>query len=372
NMKKIILLLIGIVMLTSCGKQNFNAVDAIMTNAISERTFPGAVLIVGNSDRIIHEKAYGKFTYADDAREVTRGSMFDLASLTKPLATAMCAMKCIDSGLIDPEDPVDKYLPEFTGPGKDAIKVKHLLMHNSGLPSYTRPQGSRQETLDHIMAIDMNKEIGEYTYSCLNFITLMRVVESAAGMMMWEYYKKEFTDPMGMKKTMFSPPEAWHAQCLPTIGDSSGTKILRQGIVHDPLALALEGYSGNAGLFSTVSDLAALCQMMLNHGTYKNKTYVSKETILPFITLQSKGRTYGWAINDHYTSAGKRISKTAIGHTGYTGTSAWIDYENDIFIVLLTNRVYPDDKVGLNPLRRAVHNAVMEAVFDLKPDTEEL
>jgi CubicO group peptidase (beta-lactamase class C family) len=371
-MKKIILLLIGMAILTGCGSRNFDSVDAIMNNAISERNFPGAVLIVGNSERIIYEKAYGNYTYAPDAKKVTPASIFDLASLTKVFATSMCAMKCIDSGLIDPEDPVVKYLPEFRGPGKDAIKVKHLLMHNSGLPSYTRPQGSREATLDHVMEIPMNKEVGEYTYSCLNMITMMRVVESATGMMMWEYYKKEFTDPMGMKSSMFSPPDALQAQCLPTIGDSSGTQILRQGVVHDPLALALEGYSGNAGLFSTASDLAALCQMMLNHGTYKNRTYVSRESIMPFITLQSKGRTYGWAINDHYTTAGNRLNKTAIGHTGYTGTSAWIDHENDIFMIILTNRVYPNDKVGINPIRRDVHNAVMEAIFDLKPQTDDL
>jgi CubicO group peptidase (beta-lactamase class C family) len=296
--------------------------------------------------------------------------MFDLASLTKPLATAMCAMKCIDSGLIDPEDPVDKYLPEFTGPGKDEIKVKHLLMHNSGLPSYTRAGSSAQETMEKVMTIPMTQEIGQYKYSCLNFITLMRVVESASGMMMWEYYKREFTDPMKMQHTMFSPPEDLYGNCLPTIGDSSGTQILHQGLVHDPLAYSLQGYSGNAGLFSTGSDLAALCRMMLGHGTYKNKKYVGKETIQPFITLQSKGRTFGWAINDHFTSAGKRMSKTAIGHTGYTGTSVWIDYENDIFILLLTNRVYPQDKTALNPLRRAVNNAVMETVFSYENEKE--
>ena len=241
--------------------------------------------------------------------------------------------------------------------------MKNLLLHNSGLPAYTKPGKSAQETLDIIMNIEMARELGDYKYSCLNFITLMRVVEVATGMPMWKFYKENYTDPMDMKRTMFSPDEKMKQFCLPTIGDSTGVEILRQGVVHDPLAYSLEGYSGNAGLFSTGPDLAKFCQMMLNKGTFNGKTYVSEETITPFITLQTGTRAYAWGVNNYRSSAGNKLPETAIGHTGYTGTCAWIDHEDDIFIVLLTNRVYPQDKKSVTPTRRAVNDAVFEAVF---------
>ncbi len=233
-------------------------------------------------------------------------------------------------------------------------------MHNSGLPAYLKPGKTSEETLNIIMTSPMTQKLGDYKYSCLNFITLMRVVESATGKTMWKFYKESFTDPMKMGHTVFSPDDSIKKLCLPTIGDSSGTKILRQGEVHDPLASSLEGYSGNAGLFSTAPDLAKLCQMMLNKGKYDGKTFVSEETIEPFITQQSGSRAYAWGMNNYRSSAGSLLNETAIGHTGYTGTCAWIDHKKDIYIIFLTNRVYPQDKKAVTPVRRAVNDAVVE------------
>ncbi|MDZ7797700.1 MAG: serine hydrolase [Candidatus Marinimicrobia bacterium] len=361
-MKRITLLIAVVIMVTACSSENFHAVDEVVNHAIEERIFPGAVLLVGNSEGILYEKAYGKFTYDEASREVTTESMFDLASLTKVFATSMSVMKCIDSGLVDPEAKVVHYLPEFDNHGKDIIKVKHLLLHISGMPSYATPADSPEGTLDRIMNIEMTQELGEYKYSCLNFITLMRVVEAASGKKMWEFYKEEYTEPMGLERTMFAPPPSLWEECLPTIGDSSGTRIILQGIVHDPLARSLEGYSGNAGLFTTASELAAFCQLMMNKGVYSGRRYVKEETIRPFMTRQAGNRTYGWSVKTPRNSAGDKMSATAIGHTGYTGTSAWIDMENDVFILLLTNRVYPLDQKAVNPVRRKVNNAVMRAL----------
>ena len=363
TMKKMFLFVISIVIINSCSIKNFDTVDQIITSAISEHIFPGAVLLVGTADDIIYEKAYGHFTYADDAQTVTTNSIFDMASLTKVFATSMCMMKCIDSGLVDPEAPVIDYLPEFNNQGKKVIKVKHLLMHNSGLPAYTKAGKSRRETLNKIMNIEMTQSPETYKYSCLNFITLMRVVESVTGKMMWKFYREIYTDPMGFDRTMFSPPENLQTECLPTIGDSSGTHVILQGKVHDPLALSLEGYSGNAGLFSTAPELAAFCQLILNDGIYNNKPYIREETLIPFTTLQSGTRTYGWGVNNYKSSAGISMSETAIGHTGYTGTCVWIDREKDIFIIFLTNRVFPMDKKSVTPVRKAVNDAVVETVL---------
>jgi len=364
-MKKIGLgFIILVMLLSSCAVKDHKPVDTIIENAIEERVFPGAVLIVGNSDKILYQKAYGHYTYSETSTPVELNSMFDMASLTKVFATGMCAMKCIDSGLIDPEKPVIDYLPEFNNHGKEVIKVKHLLVHNSGLPAYARAGKSAQETLNTIMNIEMVRKLGDYKYSCLNFITLMRVVEVASGMPMWEFYKEAYTDPMDMQRTLFSPEEKMKQFCLPTIGDSTGVEILRQGEVHDPLAFSLEGYSGNAGLFSTGPEIAKFCQMMLGKGKYKNTSYVSEETILPFITLQAGTRAYAWGMNNYRSSAGDKLAETAIGHTGYTGTCAWIDHEKDIFIILLTNRVYPQDMKSVTPTRRAVNDAVVAAIFE--------
>ncbi len=364
-LKKFIVPISLALVLGGCAKTDFSHLDQVVETAIEERIFPGAVVLVGTADEILYEKAYGRYTYAADAPAVTPESLFDMASLTKVFATSMAVMKCIDSGLVDPELPVVHYLPEFDNHGKDKILVKHLLMHNSGLPAYARAGASSAETLDRIMNIEMARELGDYTYSCLNFITLMRVVESASGKKMWEFYKETFTDPMGLHHTLFAPPEAIRERCLPTIGDSSGTEIRLQGKVHDPLALSLEGYSGNAGLFSTASDLAAFCRLMLNDGVYQNRTYVKPETLLPFKTLQSGSRAYGWGLNNFRSSAGSKMAETAIGHTGYTGTCAWIDLEKGVFVIFLTNRVFPLDQKSVTPVRRDVNDAAMQAVFGI-------
>ena len=366
-MKRYMLFVIAILMLlSSCSFQHMTSAEKIIDEAIKDRIFPGAVLLVGNSEKILYQKAFGHFTYDSNSPVVKLDSRFDMASLTKVFATGMCVMKCIDSGLVDPEAYVVDYLPEFNNNGKEVIKIKNLLMHNSGLPAYSSHGETAEETMNIIMNIPMQREIGDYKYSCLNFITLMRVVEEASGMKMWKFYKQEFTEPMNMTHTCFSPGEEIKASCLPTIGDSSGTKILLQGAVHDPLAFSLDGYSGNAGLFSTAGDLAKFCQLMLNKGVYNGKRFVSEETIQPFTTLQAGTRAYAWGMNNYKSSAGDLISETAIGHTGYTGTCAWIDQEKDIFIIFLTNRVYPQDKKAVTPVRRAVNDAVMKTLLDIE------
>jgi CubicO group peptidase (beta-lactamase class C family) len=364
-MKKYGFVILILIIFSACSQKGFSTADSIIEKSIKDRIFPGAVLLVGDAEGIIYHKAYGKYTYAPDAPKVSRESLFDLASLTKVYATSMCAMKAIDSGLIDPEEYVGTYLPEFNNHGKDKIRIKYLLMHNSGMPSYTTALDSREKTLKSIMTIPMNKSIGEYTYSCLNFITLMRVIEEATDMMMWEFYEKHFTIPMGLANTMFAPKTALWENCLPTVGDSSGTRIKLQGQVHDPLAFSLEGYSGNAGLFSTAADLAAFCQLILNDGVYQGHRYLHPDTMLPFKTVQHGSRAYGWSVNNTRSSAGTKMAETAIGHTGYTGTSTWIDLERGVYVILLTNRVYPLDETGVFQVRRDVADAVMTTLFGL-------
>jgi len=337
----------------------YEQIDLIIENAIQNHIFPGATVAVGTADSILYHKAYGHFTYNTTSSIVDTLSIFDMASLTKVFATSMCMMKCIDSGLVSAEDYVKDRIPEFNNNGKGVIKIKHLLMHISGLPAYTSAASTRSATLSKIYNISMTQSLGTYKYSCLNFIMNMRVVEAATGMMMWEFYKQIYTDPMGLTRSMFCPADSLHPECLPT------TATL-QGSVHDPLAAGLNGYSGNAGLFSTSGDLAKFCQMMLNFGRLDGHQYVDSSTVIPFTTLQSSAgsRAYGWGING--SSAGSLMSDLNYGHTGYTGTSAFMDPTRELFVVLLTNRVYPDDATSVSSTRQAVANAAVR-VFDNLP-----
>ena len=348
------------VLITILYANKYSQVDDVINNAINSQIFPGATVAIGTADNLVYHKAYGTFTYDAGSTLVDTLSLFDMASLTKVFATSMCIMKCLDSGLVSDEDYVKDWIPEFNNNGKGVIKVKHLLMHNSGLPAYTSALSTREATLNSIYNISMTQSLGTYTYSCLNFIMTMRVVEEATGMMMWEFYKQIYTDPMGLENSMFCPGDSLHARCLPT-----ATTL--QGSVHDPLAAGLDGYSGNAGLFSTSGDLAKFCQLMLNHGTLDGRKYVDSTTVVPFTTLQSAGgsRAYGWGING--SSAGTLMSPLNYGHTGYTGTSAFVDPTRELFVILLTNRVYPNDQASVSATRRAVADAAVKA-FDGLPD----
>ena len=361
-MKRLFIVLIALTTFLHANK--YSQIDDIINNAISSQIFPGATVAVGTADSLLYHKAYGTFTYDAGSTVVDTLSLFDMASLTKVFATSMCMMKCIDSGLVSAEDYVKDHVPEFNNNGKDVIKIKHLLMHNSGLPAYTSAASTRQATLNKIYNISMTQSLGTYTYSCLNFIMNMRVVEEVTGMMMWEFYKQIYTDPMGLENSMFCPDDSLHARCLPT------TPTL-QGSVHDPLAAGLDGYSGNAGLFSTSGDLVKFCQMMLNHGTLNGHKFVDSTTVVPFTTLQSSdgSRAYGWGING--SSAGSLMSPLNYGHTGYTGTSAFIDPTRELFVILLTNRVYPNDQASVSGTRKAVADAAVKA-FDGLPDQARL
>lgn len=361
-MKKVALLFVVLFISTSVFAQQFAAVDTIIEKAIKNHITPGAAVIVGTPDKILFEKAYGHFTYDPSSKEVNLQSMFDMASCTKVFATTTCMMKLVDEGKIDIEKPVKDFVPEFAQNGKGDVKVRNLLLHNSGLPAYYTPQ--KGETPKDIFGKIFNLQFAYKTdsnmvYSCLNFISTMKVIEAVTGMPMYKYYKENFTDPLGMTRTMFTPSDEYKKDCLPT-SDST------QGIVHDPLARGLQGLSGNAGLFSTVDDLAKICQLLLNNGVYGGKRYFKEETVKEFTTRYSaaSSRALGWDTKSltGYSSAGKLFSGKSYGHTGYTGTSAWMDPERKIFVIVLTNRVYPDDKANVGRVRANVADAVVEAI----------
>ncbi len=361
-MKKLSLLTFYFLLSMLVSASDFSKVDKVIQNAIADSVFPGASLIIGSSDSIFYQKAYGNFTYDSNSPEVTTETIYDLASVTKAFGTNFVIMKLVDEGKVKLNDPVAKYLPRFSAHHKEKVLIKDLLIHESGLPAYysPKPGETRDTVISRIMDLPLRYKTNEkMVYSCLNFVTLMLVAESVTGEPLYQYYKENFTEPLKMKNTTFVPSENLRASCSPT-----SPKL--QGAVHDPLARGLEGLSGNAGLFSTSGDLAKLAQLLMNKGTYNGKKYFSKEIIEKFTTRNSDKTTRALGFDtkslEGYSTAGKYFSDKSFGHTGFTGTSIWIDPENDLFVVFLTNRVYPDEKSSIVKTRPALHDAVFEAV----------
>ncbi|MBD3410017.1 MAG: serine hydrolase [Ignavibacteriales bacterium] len=346
--------------------QQFGGVARVVTEAIEDRYFPGAAVVVGSADTVLYQDAFGAHTYEAGAPAVSLDTRYDLASLTKVCATTMSAMKLYDEGVLDLDAPVARYVPDFAQSGKENVLVKHLLLHNSGLPGYYSPKEgqSRDEILDAILALPLQYETGTKTlYSCLHFVTLMLVVEAIAEEPMPDFYEREVVQPLGMTRTTFMPAEEIREECAPTMEQL-------QGVVHDPLARGLEGHSGNAGLFSTAGDVAKLARLMLGKGEIDGKRLVSAETVETFTSCITEdcSRFLGWQSNAQGgTSAGTLVSSRSFGHTGYTGTSIWCDPENDFFVILLTNRVYPDDRVSIYNIRRAVADAAFSAAMGIPP-----
>ncbi len=352
-----IILLLFISIFTNC--QDFTRVDEVINSAIADSIFPGATILIGNESEIIYKNSYGNFTYNPNSPKVKNNSLFDLASVTKAFATTFCVMKLVDDGKLDIYKPVSYYLPEFAANNKGNVKVVDLLIHESGLQPYYTPfqNESRTHILDTIKALNLNYETGlETKYSCLNLVTTMMVVESIIGEPMYKFYSANFTKPMEMKRTMFRPNNEIKKECLPT------TRNL-QGVVHDPLARGLEGLSGNAGLFSTTEDLSKLCELLLNKGVYKGKRYLSDEVITEFTKQYSpqSSRAIGFDTRSGGSKSlsGKYFSDGTYGHLGFTGTSIWIDPVRKLYVIFLTNRVYPNEKAHIGNTRREVHDAVI-------------
>lgn len=362
--KKLLVYLLVILTSTSVLSQDFNLVEHAITSGIKDSIYPGATITIGKPDGILYENFYGHFTYDPSSPSVDSTTMFDMASVTKAFCTNFCVMKLYDEGRLDLYKPVAGYIPDFGQNGKEKVRVIDLLIHESGLQAYysPKPEMTRKEIIDTIMALPLQYETGFKTvYSCLNFVTTMLVIESIIDEPMYKFYARNFTEPLHMNHTMFTPEPEYVENCAPTLTDL-------QGIVHDPLARGLEGLSGNAGLFSNGRDLARLCQILLHDGVLNGIKFFSKETADLFTKRFSdrSSRAIGFDTKslEGYSSSGKYFSDNSFGHTGYTGTSIWIDKDRKLFGIFLTNRVYPDDSKSISNKRPEVYNAIILSLED--------
>ena len=350
---------------------DFSKVDKLMEEAVNDKIFPGAVLAVGHRGKLVYHKPFGKFTYDKDARGVDKKSIFDLASVSKVVGTTSAAMLLYDEGLLDLDKKVIEYLPEFNNNGKDKITVRNLLLHNSGLIAfveYYRKLSTKEEVINAIMNSELKYPTGtDYVYSDLGMITLQQIIEKLAGKGLDEFLEERIFKPMGMNRTMYNPSEEFWYDVLPTEVDDYWRMTTVKAKVHDENAYMLGGVAGHAGLFSTAEDLSKFMQMMLNKGVYKGKRYFKESTVETWTTKQTDQSTrgLGWDTkSEENSSFGTLFSMNSFGHTGFTGTSVWADKDNGVYVVLLTNRVYPTrDNREIVRFRPKVTDAIAEAVL---------
>ena len=345
--------------------QGLGDLDRVLDEFVAQGAFPGGVVAVGYRGALVHLHPFGHLSYDEDAPLVEENTIYDLASLTKVVATTTMAMILVDEGRLDLDEKVQDYLPLFQGPGKEDVTVRHLLTHRSGIdwwaPLYEDAEGT-EEYLARIQAMDLVYEPGtEYKYSDLGIILLGEILERVAGQPLEVFVQERVFGPLAMTDTLYVPGEDLLPRIAPTEFDTWRGRLV-QGEVHDENAFALGGIAPHAGLFSTAGDLARFCQMLVNGGVLEHHRIVSRETVELFTRragTDDSMRALGWDTKSpEKSSAGMFFSPRSFGHTGFTGTSIWIDPDRELFVVLLTNRVHPTRE---NPLIREARPAVADA-----------
>jgi CubicO group peptidase (beta-lactamase class C family) len=319
-------------------------IDRIVKRGMTAGGYPGAAVVVGRRGYSVFEKGYGRLGWTSGSNPVVPDeSIYDLASLTKVVGTATAAMILYDEGRLDIEAPISKYLPAFAGTNKEEVTVRHLLTHTSGLPA-GRDLRRLAEDARHARSIVLSTPLvcrpgACQVYSDLGPDVLGFAIEEITGQGLDTFLEERVFSPLGMSDTRFRPDAAQRDRIAPTeVSSPRGYPV--RGEVHDENAWALGGVAGHAGLFSTAADLSLFAQMMLNRGTYNGIRIVSDSAVTKFTTRAAGKRALGWDTTDGEGSAGVHMGGRAYGHTGFTGTSLWIDPDRDLFVVLLTNRVH--------------------------------
>jgi uncharacterized protein YbbC (DUF1343 family)/CubicO group peptidase (beta-lactamase class C family) len=349
-------------------------VDSIIEQAVADGNIPGAVLVVGHDGAVIYRKAYGSRALEPKREPMTLDTVFDLASLTKVIATTTAMMQLVEQGKVRMNDPVAKYLPEFAQNDKEDITVRQLMTHYSGLApdlDLTTPWEGKNTAYQLAFVEPPETTPGSgFVYSDINFITLGALVERVSGETLDAYTTQHIFAPLKMTRTRFVPPAAWRAKIAPTQYDEN--EHMLRGVVHDPTARRMGGVAGHAGLFSTADDLAKFAQVLLNGGggilsavTVEKMTSPEQPPQAPVL------RGFGWDIDSPFSSnRGDLLPVGSFGHTGFTGTSVWIDPTTQTYIILLTNSVHPRGKGNAIGLRTKVATEVTAALA-LNPSEKE-
>ena len=345
----------------------FDSPFQVLRDAIGARVFPGCSLAVTNNGKLVALKSLGHFTYEPDSPEVLPASIFDLASLTKVVATSTMAMLLYERGLLDLDLPVAAIVPQFAADDlrRPEVTVRMLLAHSSGLPAYEKlflHAQSRDALLHAAIITPLATDPGtRAAYSDIGFIVLGAALEKIADETLDRFCQREIFGPLGMVDTSFNPPSTWRASIPPTVDDRAFRKRIVQGEVQDENASILGGIAGHAGLFATAHDVALFAHAMLNAG----RPILLPDTIALFTRREfgpeGTSRALGWDTPSPPSQSGKYFSAQSFGHLGYTGTSLWIDPARQLSITLLTNRTWPDcGNQAIKQVRPAFHDAVIE------------
>ena len=349
-------------------------INRVVERGIKAGGYPGAAVVVGRKGAVVWEKGFGHVGWTSDASDVEAAeTIYDLASLTKVVGTTSAVMILFDEGKIRLDDYVVKYLPEFTGGGRELVTIRLLLEHRSGLPAgrdLWRIAHTAEEACAAVLQTPLIAAPGQYyEYSDLGADVLGFMVESITGKRLDLFLDERVFTPLGMKDTHFRPDASLRGRIAPTELTPPRGYPLR-GEVHDENAYALGGVAGHAGLFSTASDLSIFAQMLLNGGTFNGTRIIADSTVALFTKRAAGTRALGWDTCAGEFGCGKYMSANAYGHTGFTGTSLWIDPDRDMFVVLLTNRVHAararrPAKV-ISDVRADLADAAALAVTDLR------
>ena len=349
--------------------ERLSHIAEIVADGLDRERMPGCVVLIGRHGRVVFWEAYGFKQVQPDKVRMTVDAVFDMASITKPVATATSIMKLSEQGKIRLDERVATYIPEFGHKGKESVTVTQLLTHQGGLipdNSLKDYQDGRDLTFQRIYDLEPFVEPGtKFVYTDVGYIVLAELVQRVSGRTVHEFSQEHVFQPLGMSETGYLPDEVLRKRAAPT---EQRDDHWMQGEVHDPRAYRLGGIAGHAGLFSTATDLAVYAQMLLGRGTYQGVCVLETQTVDAMIQAQlvSSGRRgLGWDIKTGYSSnRGDLFSPRAFGHGGFTGTSLWMDPELDLFVVFLSNRVHPDGKGSVNALAGRIGTVAAAAIVD--------
>lgn len=351
----------------------YERVSGVMARALADSAFPGAIAVVGNRDGILLTHAVGRLDRSDSTPPDER-TLWDMASLTKVVALTSVLMSLVDDGRLKLDAPVQRYVPEFTGRWKGRVTVRHLLTHSSGLPAWRplyKEATSPADALALAIATPLDTVPGvRMAYSDLGAIILGEIARRLTRTSLDRYAAQRIFARAGMVETYFRPDTSLYRRTAPTEFDPWRQRQLR-GEVHDENAFALGGVSGHAGLFSTANDLARFARAYLNGGLLDGQRIWSPRTIAEFTRVQNaklSHRALGWETANGSNSGGRFMSAEAFGHTGFTGTSLWIDPANDVFVILLSNRVNPTrENRRISSVRSALADSVLVLLGRVAP-----
>src|SRR5438270_852230 len=363
-------------------------IDSVIRESIEKKELPGAVVLVARHGRVVWRKAYGARAVEPQREAMTTDTIFDLASLTKVVATTSSIMILIEQGKVRLSDSLVRFIPEMKGGGRDAITIEELLTHMTGFaPDFDLRERwiGYDEAIKRLSREPLRSQPGtRFVYSDINYIALGEVVHRASGLMLDEFAKQNIFAPLGMRDTGFRPEAKLRARIAPTekrrsqmnyLGDTGAdagpeAEQWLRGQVHDPTSFRMGGVAGHAGLFSTADDLAIFCQMLLKGGVFNGVRILGPMTIAmmtrPHVVAENgSARGLGWDIATSFSAnKGDLFPLGSFGHTGFTGTSIWIDPASDTFVIFLSNRVHPDGKGDVGPLRGRVASIVASSIMD--------